>query len=643
MEAGNPYPSETQSPNLRVINSNLNPVYRAKNDTLELNADYNLTPSLTLTSQTGYNHDSLWSTEDFNRFGSVDGFFGTDSNGNNNVFCDPQLGCSDRLVVEDLSDEQSWQLSQEFRLSSNLGGPFNFSAGANYLHYETLENYFVFINAISDFVAGQGSYLPFGYVYLPPSYNRITYENVYTDPTPLSDLAGDGHNYYRNTNPYVLNSYAGFGEANYSVLSDLKFTAGLRWTEDRKHFSLVPSWIADRGFGYPVTGVVDQQWDELTGRAVANWTPKLDFTDQTLIYGSYAHGYKAGGANPPGAIFANQGPLNPVHPLTFKPEFIDAFEIGTKNTLLDGALTLDGDLFYYNYENYQISEIVDRTAINLNFDAHAKGAELEATWEPMPGLKFNFAGGWEDTEIAKGQSSVDLMDRTAGHPGWYISKPFISQASNCILPGYVAQWLLHGGGYSPGPSACEIAYIAGLDPLTNKPYVQNPDVSGSACYNAGGCPPGYPGFDPLSIDPNAPANVNDGLGLPPNDGAGFSKNVGGDKLPNAPPYTISAGAQYTVPLSQDWAGTLRGDFYWQLVLVEGIRRQSLRPSRGYDTVNMTLIFTNQNGWQVMLYDKNVFNVTAITGAFLNSDDTGLTTNVFLTDPKLIGVRVTKNW
>ena len=56
----------------------------------------------------------------------------------------------------------------------------------------------------------------------------------------------------------------------------------------------------------PVAGVVNQQWDQLTGRAVANWTPKLDFTDQTLIYGSYAHGYKAGGANPPGAIFSSQ-------------------------------------------------------------------------------------------------------------------------------------------------------------------------------------------------------------------------------------------------------------------------------------------------------------------------------------------------
>ncbi len=146
-----PYPNVAQSPNLHVINSSLNPIYRVKNDTVEYNADYTLTPTLTLTSQTGYNQDFLWSTEDYNRFGSVPGFFGSDSSGPI-VFCDPQLGCSDRLITEDLSDEHTWQLSQEFRLTSNFDGPFNFSAGGNYLHYETLENYYVFFNAISAFV-----------------------------------------------------------------------------------------------------------------------------------------------------------------------------------------------------------------------------------------------------------------------------------------------------------------------------------------------------------------------------------------------------------------------------------------------------------------------------------------------------------
>ena len=52
--------------------------------------------------------------------------------------------------------------------------------------------------------------------------------------------------------------------------------------------------------------------------------------------------------------------------------------------------------------------------------------------------------------------------------------------------------------------------------------------------------------------------------------------------------------------------------------------------RGYSNVNLALILTSASGWQVMGYLKNVFNVTAITGDFLNSDDSGLTTNVFLT-------------
>ena len=125
---------------------------------------------------------------------------------------------------------------------------------------------------------------------------------------------------------------------------------------------------------------------------------------------------------------------NPIHPLTFRPEFIDAYELGTKNTLFDGALTLNADVFYYDYKDYQISEIVDRTAINSNFNATVKGAELETSWQPVPGLKFSFAGGYEDTRIANGQSAVDLMDRTAGNPGWVLVKPFITQASNCILP-----------------------------------------------------------------------------------------------------------------------------------------------------------------------------------------------------------------
>ena len=688
-----PYSNTTQSQNLRVIQTARNPSYKAKNDTVELNSDYTLSPELTLTSQTGFNQDFLWSTEDYNRFDTRPGAF--QANGklgstspldpNNGfctqvegscaaiyqpctgaqvgdafsstpvcmgigTFCDPQLGCSDRLVAQDLSSEKAWQLSQEFRLESHFNGPLNFSVGGNYLHYETEENYYVFINSltlasytwrrsgppqtlpwdpgVSDnsncLVGGLGNSNPF-------KNTQIGVEGEmqcqYIDPNDLEHLNNKGHNYFLSQNPYMLNSYAAFGEAYYNILDDVKLTAGLRWTDDQKHFTDIPSELLLPGYGYPISGVLNQQWDQFTGRAAVNWTPKLDFTDQTLIYGSYAHGYKAGGANPPGAVLitynnviSNNGETsNPIHPLSFKPEFVDAFEIGSKNTLLDGALTLNFDMFYYNYENYQISRIVDRTSINDNFDAHVKGAEVESMWEPLPGFRLNFAGGWEDTAVAKGAKSIDLMDRTdaANHPDWIVVKPWVTEASNCILPAYV---VAHDLGSVPGPGslnlACGFAYGSHFDPVTGAPYRADPI-------------PGYAGFDPSTA---------------PNNGEGFDKDLSGNELPNAPPFTVSAGAQYTIPLSSDWAGTLRGDYYWQDYSWARIFNDNPYDRlRGYTNVNLTLIFTNQNGWQVMLYDKNIFNTTAITGTFLNSADSGLTTNVFLTDPNLIGIRVTKNW
>jgi iron complex outermembrane recepter protein len=677
------YASTTQSRNLRDIEASINPIYRANNDTLELNTDYRITPALTLTSQTGYNHDFLWSTEDYDRFNSAPGAFvcqqdlcgpgklvqpdpAAGTNGipvESAIFCDPQLGCSNRLVAQDLSDEHAWQLSQEFRLASSFSGPLNFSIGASYLHYETEENYYVFINTLSLFALryyndftnnGEGTYVPgvsdnsgcisgvSGYRQFDPGRPEEVLTCIYTDPNPIGKLNNQGHNYFLSQNPYTLNSYAGFGEVYYNLADDLKFTGGLRWTNDHKRFIEIPSeLLLSETYGYAVSDIVDQQWSQLTGRAAVNWTPKLDFTDQTLVYGSYGHGYKAGGANPPGANYpftCESGnctlvTLNPIHPLTFKPEFIDAYEVGTKNTMLDGTLTLNGDAFYYNYKNYQISRIVDRTAINDNFNATVRGAELETSWEAAPGLKFSFAGGYENATLNKGDHSVDLMDRTAGHPGWMVVKPFVTEASNCILPDYVVAAAITGI-----DAACDVAYNGHLDPATNLPFVPNPtnEENGGTL-----CPPhcGYPGFDP--VDPNA---TNGGAGPAPNNGQGFDKDLSGNQLPNAPHFTTSLSADFTLPASEDWAATLHSDFYWQSQSYARVFND--RPYdklRGYSNVNLALILTSASGWQVMGYLKNVFNTTAITGDFLNSDDTGLTTNVFLTDPRLYGVRVTKNW
>jgi outer membrane receptor protein involved in Fe transport len=394
------------------------------------------------------------------------------------------------------------------------------------------------------------------------------------------------------------------------------------------------------GKGLPMTSVLDQQWKEWTGRFNATWTPKLDFTDQSLFYASYARGYKGGGANPPGVIplcfgsICYGSPSDTAHPLTFKPEFVNAFELGSKNTLLDGTLTLNGDVFFYKYKNYQISQIVDRTSVNLNFNTTVKGLELEATWEPLPGLRFNGALGYEDATLDDGSKAIDLMDRTAGHSDWMVMKPFITQTSNCIMPSYVVNKFLSNmrasrGGNNSTPASS----LPGNDLYFNGDGTQMAQFC-VAAYTFGADPGLFisgvaTGFDPATA---------------PHNGEGFDKDLSGNKLPNSPPVTLSLGAQYSVPVSETWAGTLRGDFYWQGDSYARVfNDKPYDELRGYSNLNMTLIFTNEDGWQAMAYVKNVFDTTAITGAFLNADDTGLSTNVFVTDPRLFGLRLTKNW
>lgn len=276
----------------------------------------------------------------------------------------------------------------------------------------------------------------------------------------------------------------------------------MRFTDDEKTFTEFPSWAGLAFRGIPSAGQLTQRWQELTGRAVATWTPKLDFTDESLFYASYSRGYKAGGANPPGVVPVFSGGIeysSPTeHPLTFKPEFVNSYEVGSKNTVLGGDMTLNGSAFFYDYKNYQISQIVDRTSVNFNFNATVKGVEVESTWQPMGGLVFNLSAGYQDGTVSGGSSAIDLMDRTAGHSDWMVVRPFITATSNCVLPTYVVNELL---AHDEITVACTQAYSQNLDPVTGKPYVANPDPINL---------PGYVGFDPSTA---------------PNGGEGFAKKI----------------------------------------------------------------------------------------------------------------------
>jgi outer membrane receptor protein involved in Fe transport len=673
---GDVYASTTQSSDLRVIQTELEPHYRAKSDLAELQVSYDISDRLTLTSETGYNADRISSVEDYNRFAPA---FGTFSYVGGQTarrpsmlhegpygleFCDPQLGCSDHLLAADLSKASSRQFSQELRIASDYDGAFNFSLGANFLRYDTLEKYYVFVNtltmrAVANWPGPNVPAWPLGsndnyecmlHGLEPPNYGsayEVTACN-YIDPNPIEHVNDLGHNYFLSSNPYKLISYAVFGEAYYNITKDLKLTAGLRWTIDKKEAPRIPSWLlAGETAGHPVLEVERQEWREPTGRLALDWKPRLDFTDDTLLYVSYSHGYKAGGSNPPppglvGYCISCGGPSlengfvnnRSYHPLTFEPEFVNAFEVGTKNTLLDGRLTLNGDSFYYDYTGYQVSQIIDRSAVNYNFDAKIWGAELELDWRPLENLRLGLKGGYENTRIAKGEKAVDVMERNYGHgpdsaDPWLVIRPFPTFPSNCVLP--LSMFTANDGTLrlpdnnmingNVGP--CEYAYVLNQDPATLQTYM--PLTPGSIWWNTD-----YTGFNPATA---------------PNHGAGFDKPIGGHELPNAPHFTTTITADYTLPLPSDWLVTLHTDLYYQS---EAWTRVFNDPGydklKAFSNINVAAIFSNEDaGWKVMAYVKNVLNKDNITGAFLNSDDSGLTTNVFLVEPRLYGLRVTKEW
>jgi len=109
-----------------------------------------------------------------------------------------------------------------------------------------------------------------------------------------------------------------------------------------------------------------------------------EFDAPVTIYGSFTHGYKAGGIN-----LDVTAAVNGADP-TFLSEEVDAFEIGMKALLLDDAVTLNIAAFHQEFANLQILEFTGAAFQTFNVPtAISKGFELESVVRPTDGLSFN--------------------------------------------------------------------------------------------------------------------------------------------------------------------------------------------------------------------------------------------------------------
>ena len=442
-----------------------------------------------------------------------------------------------------------------------------------------------------------------------------------------------------NTARYTLESYGIFGEAYLNLTDTLKITAGLRYNNDKKFVSarstlasfFVPFGTTGSVFNSPAAAGFDGDpnragiqpfsnrnvsFSEVTGRFVVDW----QITDDNLIYASYSRGYKSGGINPP---------LQPIFavPDTFTPEFIDAFEIGSKNSFLDGTLRANITAFYYKYKGLQLSRITARTSVNDNVDAEVYGIEGEFIVQPTRRLAINMNASYLKTRVSTDKFLANPRNPAGDRSDAVIIKD-ISNGSNCAV--------VNNGA---GGQAATRAFVNQANAAINAGAI--PGLQGGA---------GLQGVTDFPADSALPAGVGGafsfcgvlqalGAGTPfqmlPE---GVLQNIRGNELPQAPQYKFSVGAQYTFPVGDSMSFTPRVDMAHTGASYGNIFNGFINRVPSYTVVNAQATFNGPDDkWYIRAFVQNLTNNNAVTGLYVTDQSSGLFTNVFTLEPRRYGV------
>ncbi|KAF0182247.1 MAG: TonB-dependent receptor [Caulobacteraceae bacterium] len=544
-------------------------------------------------------------------------------------FTGPRTGTQSYLATFDDSSSNSETWTQEFRLTSDLDGWLNYTVGYILIDGEVTDSrYQVVSNSLEAINIGLG---------IPLSFEQSFYENF--------------------TGLYHLEASALFGEVYLTPTDDLKLTIGLRRTSDDKL-------VQDRQTllqGVPRSSVPlstrTASFDETTGRITLNYSSQLPFTDETNWYASYSKGYKGGGINPPFDPNLFVGVAR-----TFDPEFVNAYEVGMKNVLGDGRMTANLAGFYYEYQGYQITRIVNRTSVNANLDATIKGLEAEFTWEPTNGLVFDLNLGYLNSEITDSIGGlVDPINVTNGNAGytgvsdalrWTRTMAFNS--SGVFLGTVGASGATFTSSTVPAGSTVRQVTVA--------------DIAGANGAGAQGAAVGIistPSLATIStaarcIVPNAAitaiAGINPALmpfacqlgrgfgGDPLAGGDGIKRLLEGNDLPNTPEWTVSFGAQYTMQMGGNWAATARADYFYQADSFSRIFNAANDQLDSYSQINASLRFENEDaGVYANFFVKNIADDDVVTDLYLTDQSSGLFSNAFLLEPRTYGITLGKRF
>lgn len=198
---------------------------------------------------------------------------------------------------------------------------------------------------------------------------------------------------YQAHNPYLVKQYALFGETSYKISDTVKATVGLRWFKFDTEVDYETSGIyTSSGNSTPVAGVVSSADRGFNPRFNLAYIPDGDLT----TYATIAKGFRPGGVNLPIPTFCNSSV-----PLAYNSDSIWNFELGEKTRLFDGALTVNGDVFYVDWSNIQqYLTLPCSVPLSLNAgNARSYGPEIEIYGRISTGLTLGLSGNYTKSEI----------------------------------------------------------------------------------------------------------------------------------------------------------------------------------------------------------------------------------------------------
>ena len=227
-------------------------------------------------------------------------------------------------------------------------------------------------------------------------------------------LDGSGVTLFARDNMGKRKQSAFFGEVSYEFVPDWTMTVGLRWSEIERTEEQTTVLNAFGPTGTLVPG--DFEEDDIISRFKVSW----NVSESVFLYALASEGYRVGGPNQP-VGFNNSAP-------NFDADSLWNYEFGWKSNLLDGAMQLNGAMYYVDWSDIQFATTDSTGAFDLignAGDAEVLGFELELQallsehWEISAGV------GYSKAEFTGKQPVQGLLanqtrdgDRLPGVPEW---------------------------------------------------------------------------------------------------------------------------------------------------------------------------------------------------------------------------------